>query len=265
MVHGDTLMWDRWKWLGKRLPHTNNQERLIDVGCGTGAFSIGAARRGYQVLGLSWDERNQTVAQVRAGLCHAPNAKFEILDVRQLHTRDDLWNQYDVAICLETVEHILNDRKLLLDIAKCLKPGGRLLLTTPNYYYRAITPEDDGPFETVEAGWHVRRGYTPAMLAEVVAQAGLTCQEITFCSGFFSQKVTWLFRKLSRRHSLLGWLLTLPLRILPPLLDGLATPLLAWPQSSICVEAHKPRFNGTMDASGESLSRSPANSLAQYS
>ena len=235
-------MLDRWQWLARRLPRTRNEERLIDVGCGTGAFSIGAARRGYHALGLSWDERNQTVARVRAGLSRAPNAVFEILDVRKLHTRVDLWNQFDIAICLETIEHVLDDKKLLADITNCLKPGGRLLLTTPNYYYRAITPEDNGPFPKEETGWHVRRGYTPAMLLELVGGSGLICQEVSYCSGFLSQKVTWLIRRLSSLHWLSAWLISFPLRILPLLFDGWVTPLLSWPRFSICIEAYKPRF-----------------------
>src|SRR5689334_24813866 len=160
LVHGDTLVLDRWRWLKNRLPLTANGERLLDVGCGTGAFTIGAARRGYRALGLSWDERNQATAQYRAELCRTPGASFDVLDVRRLDTRSDLRDAFDVALCLECVEHILDDRKLIRDIAACLKPGGRLLLTTPNYDYRAITREDNGPFALAETGWHVRRGYT---------------------------------------------------------------------------------------------------------
>src|SRR5262245_29736553 len=151
VLHGDTLMLDRWLWLRHRLPKTANAETLIDIGCGTGAFSIGAALRGYECLGLSWDERNQRVAGERASLCRAHSAKFEVLDVRRLDTRPDLFGRYDVAICFENIEHIIDDRKLLTDTAACLKPGGRLLLTTPYLLYRAITPQGDiGPFSRVE-------------------------------------------------------------------------------------------------------------------
>src|SRR5215831_19166903 len=74
LVHGDTLVLDRWRWLKRRLPQTANGEKLIDVGCGTGAFTIGAARRGYVALGLSWDERNQAEATRRAAICRADQA-----------------------------------------------------------------------------------------------------------------------------------------------------------------------------------------------
>ena len=58
LIHGDTLVLDRWLWLKKYLPKTNNNERLIDIGCGSGSFVTGAALRGYESLGLSWDEIN---------------------------------------------------------------------------------------------------------------------------------------------------------------------------------------------------------------
>ena len=241
-IHGDTLMLDRWLWLKKRLPETKNGEKLIDIGCGSGAFSLGAAMRGYDTLGLSWDKRNQGVAEERAKICRAHSAKFEVFDVRKLDRRDDLAGQFDVAICLENIEHILNDKKLIIDIASCLKPGGRLLLATPYFLYRHITDGDKGPFSKVEDGGHVRRGYTQAMLEEICKQANLMTDNISYCSGFISQKITFIQRWVSEIHPLLGWAVILPLRFLPPLFDRFVTRLLRWPYFSICLEAYKPRY-----------------------
>jgi 2-polyprenyl-3-methyl-5-hydroxy-6-metoxy-1,4-benzoquinol methylase len=180
LIHGNTLVLDRWMWLKKRLPVTRDAEKLIDIGCGTGAFSIGASLRGYKVLGLSWDERNQRVAKKRAEICNAHSAEFEVLDVRYLDERDDFLEKYEIAICLEIIEHIINDKKLIKDIAACLKPGGRLLLTTPYLFYRPITYGDMGPFSQVENGGHVRKGYTKAMLEELCEQAGIVLENIFF-------------------------------------------------------------------------------------
>lgn len=245
LIHGDPLVLDRWMWLRRRLPKTANGERLIDIGCGTGAFTIGAAKRGYEGLGLSWDQRNQKTAAERAAICGAPNVKFEVQDVRYLGTRAELAEQFDVAICCENIEHILDDRKLVSDITRCLKPGGWLLLTAPNYFYRSITNNDDGPFSVVEDGGHVRRGYSPAMLKEICVQAGLVCEEIAYCSGILSHKLCYLQRTVSRLHPLLGWLVVLPFRMLPPMLDRYITTAMRWPYYSICMQAYKPRFGGT--------------------
>ncbi|HUI20797.1 MAG TPA: methyltransferase domain-containing protein [Methylocella sp.] len=241
LIHGDTLVVDRWLWLKRRLPVTANGETLLDIGCGTGAFSIGAAKRGYKAVGLSWDERNQNEANKRARICGA-NASFQVCDVRELHLFENFKSRFDVAICLENIEHILDDRKLMIDIAACLKPGGRLLLTTPNFYFRAITKEENGPFDKAGRGGHVRRGYTPTMLRELNESAGLLCEEVSYCSGFFSQKTTALLRHAGKLHPAIGWLLVLPLRPLAVFLDSLSQHWSNFPLFSICMVAQKPRF-----------------------
>lgn len=236
--HGDTAVEDRWRFLKSRLPRTRNGETLLDAGCGTGALTIGAAKRGYNCVGLSWDVRNQEVAQHRATLCGVPETSFPIQDLRSLSERRELAGRFDVVLSFENAEHILDDRKLMRDLAACLRPGGRLIMTAPNYYYRAITPEDDGPFVTEETGWHVRRGYTSSMLAELADQSGLVVEEIAGCTGFISQCLILGFRRLG----FLGWALTFPLRVLPPILDRFIARVTRFPDYSICMVAYRPRF-----------------------
>jgi SAM-dependent methyltransferase len=241
LIHGDTLVLDRWRWLKRRLPHTNNGERLLDVGCGTGAFTIGAALRGYTAVGLSWDERNQAAAERRAKICGASQATFRVCDVRELDQYHEYREAFDVAICAENIEHIIDDLRLMRSITACLKPGGRLLLTTPNFYYRAITKSDNGPFCEIETGWHIRRGYTRSMLKELTIAAGLHCEELSYCSGTVSQHVTRIMRRAGNIHPLLGWAVVLPLRPFT-ILDQLFARWSRTPPYSICLEAYKPRW-----------------------
>ncbi len=237
-LHGDPLVLDRWRFVRKHLPETRNGERLFDVGCGTGAFTIGAAKRGYAAVGLSWDERNQRVAGERAQICGALTASFPIGDARQLDTLDQHIGAYDYVLSLENIEHVLGDTKLIRDLAACLKPGGWLIMSTPNKNYRAIVGSDNGPFNRVETGWHVRRGYTPAMLRELADIAGLQVEEISSCSGFISQKLTSVVVKLGA----VGWLAILPFRILPPLLDRFIGWLFQYPDFCVTMVCYKPQF-----------------------
>lgn len=238
LISWDTLVLDRWLWTRKRLPPSGQGLMLADVGCGTGAFTIGAALRGYRAIGLTWQARDQQVAAERAALCGAETAVFEVLDVRDLDTRPDFRGVFDVVLCTETIEHIAQDQKLMTDLAACLNPGGRLLLTTPYEHYRAITPSDNGPFVMDRTdGWHVRRGYTDARLRELCQTAGLSVDAISYCSGILSQKITFVLRTLSRLHPLVGLAAILPLRILPPVFDPWLTKALKWPFYSICLEA----------------------------
>ena len=238
LVHGDTLVLDRWRWLKKRLPVTRNNEKLLDIGCGSGAFTIGAARRGYDAVGLSWDKRNQDVAIERAKLCGANRANFSLQDVRHLDQRLDFREKFDVVICCEIIDHVLNDRELMIDIFSCLKPDGILLLTTPYFFYRPMNDRDDmGPFSSIEDGRHVRRGYTRAALSQLFAEAGFLVEEFGSRGGFFSQKITKLLRTI-KPHVLI-WVLTFPLRILSLALDRIAAAT-GWTYYSICLVAQKP-------------------------
>jgi 2-polyprenyl-3-methyl-5-hydroxy-6-metoxy-1,4-benzoquinol methylase len=39
---------------------------------------------------------------------------------------------FDIVICMEVIEHVADQKQLVAEIARILKPGGRVLITTPN-------------------------------------------------------------------------------------------------------------------------------------
>lgn len=243
LIFGNPAVLDRWLWLRSRLPVARSGERLLDVGCGSGAFTIGAALRGYEAIGLSWDEQSNRKATQRAALCGADHARFEIIDVRHLSQHAGVLGKFDVILNCENLEHIIDDLKLMRDMADLLKPGGYLLLTTPWLFYKPITKGDEGPFVLKETGAHVRRGYTRTMLEELCDLAGLQVEEVSSCYGFLSQKVTWLQRVLSQYSVILGWSAVLPLRLFPLALDNFFRHIFRFSDYSICIMAYKPRFN----------------------
>jgi SAM-dependent methyltransferase len=106
--------------------------------------------------------------------------------------------------CAARISSILNDRKLMVDMERRLKPGGTLLLTTPSFNYRPMTRNDVGPFSQIEDGGHVRKGYTPEDLTNLCDSVGLEVIHIGYCSGFISPKITAFMRKASAVHPLLG-------------------------------------------------------------
>jgi len=238
LIFGDTLVLDRWIWLRRQLPKSDGTRKLLDVGCGSGTFTNASARRGYTATGVSFNVAQNDKARARAEWTGA-SANYRDHDIRALDKLSDFRGDFDIIICTETIEHILNDQKLMTDIAGCLKPGGRLLMTAPYEYYKAITPEDDGPFSTVEDGGHVRRGYTEESYRQLADAAGLQIKEFGFCSGYVSQFLTKILRKLSALHYGVGWLLILPFRVLPPVLDPIISLTGWWPAYSITLIATK--------------------------
>jgi SAM-dependent methyltransferase len=237
----DSMVSDRWRWLSGHLPYTRASERLIDIGCGSGAFTIGAALQGYDALGLTWDGEMQERAEGRARRLGA-SARFRALDVRELDQAPDLKGKFAVAVLCEVIEHVLDDRRLLRAAVDCLEPGGRVLLTTPNLEYRPLVPEHAGPFSSVENGEHVRRGYTRSHLLELCEQAGLRVEEVSACSGLLSQKASWVTYTAGRASPHLARALATPLHPFVAALDGAVTRMTGWPPYSLCIFAVKPRY-----------------------
>jgi 2-polyprenyl-3-methyl-5-hydroxy-6-metoxy-1,4-benzoquinol methylase len=97
--------------------------RLIDVGCGVGWLS-GRLTRFGQVTGTDLSD------EVLARAAHrAPDVRFIAGDFMSL---DLARASYDVAISLEVLSHVADQRAFLSRIAELLVPGGYLMLATQN-------------------------------------------------------------------------------------------------------------------------------------
>lgn len=109
-------------------PPRGGPERLraLDVGCGTGLQSLRLASLGYRVLGV--DTAPRLLARARAKLKAAghADARFVNADAVEVPAPDA---SFDVANCCgSTLSLVTHWRRALTEMARCLKPGGRLLL-----------------------------------------------------------------------------------------------------------------------------------------
>ena len=126
-------------------------------------------------------------------------------------------------------------------MANCLVPGGKLLLTTPNYNKKPYNKSmmEAGPFLPIEDGRHVRQGYTEKMLRDLCKEANLQVESIDYVSGFLTQKLTALMQIIGKVHPFLGWIIILPFRVFPLVFDKLVTKAMKYPYYSICLTANK--------------------------
>jgi SAM-dependent methyltransferase len=232
-LQGDPLVYDRFIWLRRHL--RPGPVRTLDAGCGNGAFTMYAARIGNEVLGLSFDDANNRKAVARAAMLKLGNARFVPCDLRRLDSMRAEFGLFDQVICLETIEHIIDDRKLARDLAAMLKPGGRLFLSTPN---KNCPPLRGDKLSRAEDGGHVRWGYTHPEMRAILGEAGLTTTVEQYASGLVMQRVTGLMRWASEISPAFGWAATFPLRALR-IADRAATDALGAPYLSIAVIAEK--------------------------
>jgi SAM-dependent methyltransferase len=237
LIHGDPCVLDRWLWLRRHL--RRGGVRSFDAGSGNGGFSIYAARCGNDVVAASFSAREQEDARRRAAVLGVSGIDFRMLDLRELDDHRDSLGTFNQIICLETIEHVIDDQGLVSSLAAMLDPGGQLLLTTPFAGHNPLYSEEREP-DGHEDGSHVRFGYSQQQLRKLAERTGLEVRSEGFVSGVVSQTLTNLMRRLSRRIGRLpAWLVILPLRPLV-LLDAPLSRLLGYPYLSVALVGVKP-------------------------
>lgn len=97
---------------------------LLDAGCAKGRFSKALARMGAVVTGIDPSESFITIARK-----NVPEAKFDIASVTEIPFEDEC---FDGVFCLEVLEHVPDTEKAICEMARVLKPGGKIIIIDKN-------------------------------------------------------------------------------------------------------------------------------------
>lgn len=106
-------------------------KKILEIGCGQGYLTYALRCRGFNAIGLDISKRAVDSARKRYGdhyLCE------DLIKYSQNN-----FCKYDTIIMTEVIEHIEDVKAFLKAIDLLLKPGGHLVLTTPN---RSLYPVD---------------------------------------------------------------------------------------------------------------------------
>ena len=120
---------DRWlEEIRKYLPEKTSL-RILDVGCGTGFFTILLAKQGHQVTGTDLTPDMVANARILAKE-EQVNCDFEIMDAEHLSFTD---NSFDVVISRNLTWTLPEAAQAYKEWIRVLKPGGVLLNFDANY------------------------------------------------------------------------------------------------------------------------------------
>lgn len=96
---------------------------VLDVGCGGGAFLAGARDLGWRVVGVEPDPRAVEVATGVRGL----DVRLGTLEEQRFES-----DRFDAVTSSHVIEHVHDPLGLLRECARVTKPGGRIVVVTPN-------------------------------------------------------------------------------------------------------------------------------------
>ncbi|MFL5304559.1 MAG: class I SAM-dependent methyltransferase [Polyangia bacterium] len=178
-------------------------QRILEIGCGRGGFACWLAGRPAppaEVVAVDYSsaavEKGRTYAAQRG----ISRVTWRTGDIQAMDFAD---GSFDTVVSCETIEHVPDPFRGVQELARVLKPGGRLFLTVPNYFgvyglYRAYLRLRGRKF--TEVGQPINQLTLLPRTLGWVKRAGLRVETIrgkghyVFWPGQNPKRVHWLDR-----------------------------------------------------------------------
>lgn len=147
--------------------------RLLDIGCGNGAFlrAFAARHPRWRLTGTEISDRNRAAIET-------------IPQVERFHSGDfaDLDGAFDMVSLIHVLEHIERPAPFLKRIVSHLMPGGHLFIEVPFFH--------DNPFDLLIAD-HATH-FTPPVLENVLCDAGFAI--VALATDWVAKEISVLAR-----------------------------------------------------------------------
>jgi 2-polyprenyl-3-methyl-5-hydroxy-6-metoxy-1,4-benzoquinol methylase len=157
--------------------------RVLDMRCITGALALDLAQAGMDVTALDGYDGavEQTNARAKARGLPPLAQSWDLTGLVARVGRDC----FDTVVCLDVLNHALDDRAMAAEIAQVVKPGGRVIIAAPAFP-RLLGKRD-------QSLGHLRR-YTRAQLKALLETHGLQVESMRFWN-FISLPLYWLIER----------------------------------------------------------------------
>ena len=98
--------------------------KLLDVGCGRGLNSVFFRDKGFEVEALD-------ISPQAVQLTKSKGIKAFLMDLEE----EEIKGKYDIILCLEVLQFVVNPTKVLLNLRQALCDDGEIILSLPNEFH----------------------------------------------------------------------------------------------------------------------------------
>lgn len=106
----------------KTLLMNYHPKNIIDIGCASGTFTYQISKifPNSNIIGM--DSYKEVIDYAKEKY---PSLEFTVADAHKLPFKD---NSFDLTVCYETIEHVIDPRKVLTEIYRVTKVNGNIIL-----------------------------------------------------------------------------------------------------------------------------------------
>jgi SAM-dependent methyltransferase len=150
--------------------------RILDIGCGNGAFLANMKQRNWEVYGIETAKIAADYAQEEIGTS-VINKKIQDAGFASQY--------FDVITLWHVLEHLPDPSAALAEVHRILKPQGQLLISLPNFQsLQAQLMKSD--WYHLDVPRHIYH-FTPKTISELLAKTGLAIIKISFVSPAYNR------------------------------------------------------------------------------
>jgi len=162
---------------------------FFEVGCGTGFVLAGIHERFPRMRLAGSEIFADGLAIAKARL---PNVELYQMDARRIAFE----REFDVVGAFDVLEHIIEDKNVLIQMFDAAHPGGGLLVTVPQHPFLWSASD--------QYAMHQRR-YNSTELRRKVEGAGFQIQRITSFNSLLLPLMIWSRLQQKRNHDFQPW------------------------------------------------------------